>query len=194
MEHEFPGKQDYRRFRFNQNVWFEFSATSSSEWNSIFQNFQKRGKPRELYYSRYRITIRGILFSRKFSFHSTLLLEFFGWVVPISEIQHFWKLFREISVPFDAVSKFSKVLVEWKAPSKALCFISAARYCFRNIDLARQVPHKFDVQPRIMSNVPVCLLICHENKATLFTRKLEQQYVLTSEMKNFIAPWQIMAR
>jgi len=29
------------RFLFNQNVWFEFSATSRSEWNSIFQNFQK---------------------------------------------------------------------------------------------------------------------------------------------------------
>ena len=54
--------------------------------------------------------------------------------------------------------------------------------------------YRSDVQPRIMSTVPVCLLICHENKATLFTRKLEQQYVLTSEMKNFIAPWQIMAR
>ena len=94
-------------------------------------------------------------------------------MVRISEIQHFWKLFREISVPFDAVSKFSKVLVEWKAPSKALCFISATRYCFRNIDLARQVPDQCDVQPRIMSTVPVCLLICHENKATLFTRKLE---------------------
>lgn len=54
--------------------------------------------------------------------------------------------------------------------------------------------YRSDVQPRIMSTVPVCLLICHENEATLFTRKLEQQYVLTSEMKNFIAPWQIMAR
>ena len=30
-------------------VRFEFSATSSSEWNSIFQNFRKREQPRELY-------------------------------------------------------------------------------------------------------------------------------------------------
>ena len=28
----------------------------------------------------------------------------------------FWKPFREISVPFAAVYKFSKVLVKWKAP------------------------------------------------------------------------------
>ena len=37
------------RFPFNQNVPFEFSASFSSEWNSIFQNFQKRGQPREVY-------------------------------------------------------------------------------------------------------------------------------------------------
>jgi len=29
------------RFPFNQNVQFEFKATSSSEWNSIFQNSQR---------------------------------------------------------------------------------------------------------------------------------------------------------
>ena len=40
------------RFPFNQNVWFEFSATSSSEWSSIFQNFQKREQPREALTSR----------------------------------------------------------------------------------------------------------------------------------------------
>ena len=30
------------RFPFNQNVRCEFLATSSSEWNSIFQNCQKK--------------------------------------------------------------------------------------------------------------------------------------------------------
>ena len=29
------------RFPFKQDVQFEFSATSSSEWKCIFQNFQK---------------------------------------------------------------------------------------------------------------------------------------------------------
>ena len=77
------------------------------------------------YYTRY-------IFSRKFSFHSTSLLEFLGWVVPpfrkFNSFQNFWKLFRGISVPFDSVSKFSKVLVEWKASSIVLCFILAAKY------------------------------------------------------------------
>ena len=130
-----------------------------------------------------RHTIRGIGLLYEVSFFPEVFFPFnFApgvfrlSVSAISEIQQFpefLKLFRGISVPFDSVSKFLKVLVEWKAPSKALCFISAARYCFRNIDQARQVPHQFDVQPRI---------------------KLELQYVLTWEMKDFIAPWQIMAR
>ena len=40
----------------------------------------------------------------------------FAWMVRISQIQQFLKPLREISVPFVAVSKFSKVLVEWEAP------------------------------------------------------------------------------
>ena len=91
MEREFPGKQDYRRFPFNQNVWFEFSATSSSEWSSIFQNFQKRDQPREAYYSRYRFTIRGIFFPGSF-----LSIQLCSWsfsvecfLSAISEIQQF---------------------------------------------------------------------------------------------------------
>ena len=31
----------YRALSAQQNVWFKFSATSSSRWNSVFQNFQK---------------------------------------------------------------------------------------------------------------------------------------------------------
>ena len=42
-----PGKKG--RFPFNQNFRFEFLATSNSEWNSIFKNFQKRGQPREVH-------------------------------------------------------------------------------------------------------------------------------------------------
>ena len=61
-------------------------------------------------------------FSRKYSFRATLHAKIsrnFGWVVRISEIQPFpgfLKLFREISVPFAAVSKVSKVLAELQAP------------------------------------------------------------------------------
>ena len=70
-----------------------------------------------------RTTSRGIpKFSRKFSFHSTLLAEFLEFSVEwlafrkFNSFRNFWKLFREISVPFASVSKFSEVLVEWKGP------------------------------------------------------------------------------
>ena len=96
MEHEFPGKQDYRRFRFNQNVWFKFSATSSSEWNSIFQNFQKRGKPRELHYSRHRITIRGIFFPESF-----LSIQLCSWSFSVE-----WFAFRTFNISGNFSGKF----------------------------------------------------------------------------------------
>ena len=78
-----------------------------------------------------RTTSRGITkfskkISRKFSFHSTLLPEFLKFSVEwfairkFNSFRNFWKLFQEISVPFAAVSKFSKVLVEWKAPPISL--------------------------------------------------------------------------
>ena len=53
-------------FPFNQNVWFEFSATSSSEWDSIFQNFLKRGQPCV------GIPKFSKIFSQKFSFRIQL--------------------------------------------------------------------------------------------------------------------------
>ena len=74
-----------------------FSATSSSEWNRIFQNFQKEDN----------LARNTKVFSRNFFFVIQLFLEFVGW-------------FREISSPCAAVSKFSKVLVEWKAPTNYL--------------------------------------------------------------------------
>ena len=62
-------------------------------------------------------------FSRKFSFHSTLLLEVLEFSVEWFAFRKF-KSFREISEPFAAVSKFWKVLVEWQAPlgSIQLCY------------------------------------------------------------------------
>ena len=61
-------------------------------------------------------------FSREFAFHSTLLPGFLEFSVEwfasrkFNSFRNFWKLFGDISVPFTAVSKFSKVLDEWKAP------------------------------------------------------------------------------
>ena len=135
MEQSFPqshwevfGKKgiasDIERFPFNPNFRFEFPATSSSEWNSIFFCTGNDDFPT---FSKKRTTSRGIpkfskKISRKFSFHSTLLPEFLKilgeWFAfrKFNSFRNFWKLFQEISVPFYAVSKFSKVLVEWKAP------------------------------------------------------------------------------
>ena len=88
----------------NFGRFFHSTAFSSSEWNSIFQNFQKRGQPREVYPN-----------FRKFSFHSTLLPKFLELLAKwfalrkLDSFRNFWKLFGEISVPFAVVSKFSKV-------------------------------------------------------------------------------------
>ena len=86
--------------------------------------------------SKKRTTSRGIPkfwkhFSRKVSFHSALfpkVLEFsVEWFEfrKFKSFRNFWKLFLETSVPFAAVSKFQKVLVEWKAT--ALCFPNAGQ-------------------------------------------------------------------
>ena len=81
--------------------------------------------------SKKRTTSRGIHFSRKVSFHSTLFPKVLEFSVEWFEFQkfksfrNFWKLFWETSVPFAAVSKFQKVLVEWKAI--ALCFPNAGQ-------------------------------------------------------------------
>ena len=75
-------------------------------------------------------------FSRKFSFHSTLLPEFLQFSVEwfafrkFNSFRNFWKLFQEIYVPFAAVSKFSKVLVEWKAP---FVILTLKRLCYNYI-------------------------------------------------------------
>ena len=52
---------------------------------------------------------------------ATLLPEFLEFSVEwlafrkFNSFRNFWKLFREFSVPFATVFKFSKVLVGWKA-------------------------------------------------------------------------------
>ena len=72
-----------------------------------FQKFPRRGC-REVYPN---FCILPFNFSPKIS-------RIFSSMVCILEIQQFpefWNLFQEISVPFAAFSKHSKVLVEWKA-------------------------------------------------------------------------------
>lgn len=75
-------------------------------------------------FSKKTTTSRGIpkfskLFFPEFSFYSTLLPEFLEFSVEWFAFRKFnsfrisWKLVRKIDAPFAAVSKFSKVLVEW---------------------------------------------------------------------------------
>ena len=112
-------------FHSTKTSGLKFSATSSSEWNSIFQNLLKRRK-----------ISRGIpkfskMFSRKFSFHSTLLPEFPEFLVEgfafrkFNSFQNFWKLFREISVPLPLFPNFRKFWLNMKsAPLKiVICFV-----------------------------------------------------------------------
>ena len=109
-------KGNVGRFPFNQNVHVEFPATSNSKWNSVFQNFQNRGQPCEVYPN-----FRNV-FPGQFSFPSFLLPEFpelsVEWFAfrKFNSFRNFWKYFGESGVPFPAVFQVSKVLVEWKAP------------------------------------------------------------------------------
>ena len=106
---------DVGRFPFNQNVRFKFSATSRCEWQSILQNFHKRGQPREVY-PNFQKFFPGVCFP--FNFASGFLEFSVEWFAfrKFNSFRNFWKLFGDISVPFAPVSKFSKVLDEWKAP------------------------------------------------------------------------------
>ena len=139
MEHEIPfgtlrpGKKG--RFPFNQNFRFEFLATSNSEWNSIFKNSQKWDN-----LVRYTHLIFEKIF-RTLSFPSILLPEILKvwveWVAfrDFSSFRNFWKLFGEISIPFAAVSKFSKVLVEWRPRATSTCSVAPGNF-------SRQQPKK----------------------------------------------------
>ena len=91
-----------------------------------------------------RATLRGITrfsetFSRKFSFHSTLLSEFLEVLVVwftfqnFNSLWNFWKLSWKISIQFASVSKFSKILVEWKAPFVSINVVPFSPYNFTGL-------------------------------------------------------------
>ena len=104
------------RILFNQKVRFGYSVTSSSEWNSIFQNFPKRGQP----LARYTQIFENFFPEVSFPFNFCRGISWiFSWMVRISETNRFPEImetFPENSGPFAAVFEFSKVLDEWKAP------------------------------------------------------------------------------
>ena len=54
-------------FPLNQNVQFDFSSTSSSEWSSIFKNFEKKRQSREVYPNFQKIFLKSFLSIKLFS-------------------------------------------------------------------------------------------------------------------------------
>ena len=126
----------------------------------IFGNFQKRmeqnrpklkkkknrGKHREVYQN-FRIFFPEV----EISFHLSLLPQFLelsvGWFAfrTFNSFQNFWKLFREISVPFTtSIYKFLKDLVKWKAPaSLALGICEFTKAIFRPITRLKFIGNYF---------------------------------------------------
>ena len=87
---------------------FTFELDFLETWAlSIQPEFPKRGQPRDVYPNFLKNSIQ--LCSRNFRLNGSHFENLTG------SRTSFRKLFREISVPFPAVSKFSKVLVKWKA-------------------------------------------------------------------------------
>ena len=70
------------RFPFDQNVRIEFSAISSSKWNSIFKNFQHSAQTREEY-PNFRKFFPVVFFPFNFALG---ISRIFNWMVRISEI------------------------------------------------------------------------------------------------------------
>ena len=117
---------DFKRFPFNQKVWFAFLAENGTAFSKIFKK---------------RTTLRGITrfsetFSGNFSLHSTLIWEFLEFLVEwftfrkFNSLWNFWTLFWEISLQLASVSKFSKVLVEWKASFVSINVVPFSPYNF----------------------------------------------------------------
>ena len=117
---------DFKRFPFNQKVWFAFLAENGTAFSKSFKK---------------RTTLRGITrfsetFSGNFSLHSTLIWEFLEFLVEwftfrkFNSLWNFWTLFWEISLQLASVSKFSKVLVEWKASFVSINVVPFSPYNF----------------------------------------------------------------
>ena len=72
-------------FPFNQKVQFEFKATSSGEWNSIFENFQS-----EANLARCTQSFGNFFLKVFFPFNfAPGISRIFGWVIRISQIQQY---------------------------------------------------------------------------------------------------------
>ena len=101
------------RFPFNQNVWFEFLATSRSESNRAFSKISKKEENLASNTQIFENVSPEVFFPFNFA---PRISRMFGWMVLISEIQHFPEFLESFPGNFCTialVSKFSKVLGEY---------------------------------------------------------------------------------
>ena len=90
------------------------SIFSSSEWNRIFQNFQNKGQPREVY-----LNLR-----KRFpwSFLSNGISRIFGWMVRISKIQQFPKFLETFPGNFCTICLCFQMFERFGWMESAPCF------------------------------------------------------------------------
>ena len=151
------------RFPFNQNVGFESSTTSSSEWNSIFLKFPK--------------TFSLAVF---FPFHfAPGIPRFFGWMVRISEIQQFSEFLESFAGHFCTICRCFQffesfggketTLVSWRTPYSCLLLSPGLYRRFRRTVLAPVADQPFPLS----STAPFRNLITDIHSVHLVSSQLQ---------------------
>ena len=133
---------------FNQNFRFKFSTTFSSEWNSIFKNFQKGDN-----LARYTQIVE--IFSRKLFFHSTDLPEFL-----------------EFSVEWFAFGNSTVSGISGNFSGKFLCHLPLFPH-FRTVWLNRKRPYFPCSTPRVFDINPSQTIITKKRKQECKCLKLK---------------------
>ena len=113
--------RNWGRFPFNQNVGFEFSATSRSEWNGILQNFQKQGNLAR-YTQIFEIFFPELFFPFNFAAGKS---KIFGWMAPNSEIQQFPEFLKTFPGNLCTICRRFQILERRRPWSK----FYTTRYC-----------------------------------------------------------------
>jgi len=106
---------DERRFPFNETFRFDFPEISNDGWNSTAHNFRKKKTNLARYTEIFASFVSGIFVPFDFP---PGISGIFGWFAlrKFDSFWIFWKFSQDTSVPFGSGSRFSKFLVEWKAP------------------------------------------------------------------------------
>ena len=91
-----------------------------------------------------------------------------------------WKLFVDISVPFAAVSKFSKVLVEWKAQFNfAFCSRLNFEHYFESLERLELMP---EIQAR-GCEWGIAVVSKWLKKCYLVSNQLKNRYLVSRQQK-----------